>query len=387
VNFCGVFCFLPTMKSAFAATLITTAVASKCSGTADPSGPTCFEGTAGALGVTETVKVNLEEVNAGAGKVSFTGEGVEAFTCSHKDYTHNGLDLALGDVSDCLPDKVQISKLQYCSDSDEVDVSVKVSVVPLPIKAKLTRVACDGENFNSCKGSDDPVVSEPACYEGRGGALGLTENVKVTLNDFAGGAGSLDFSGDGIIGFTCSGKKITKSGQDVALEDSSDCLPHGVDVSSIKYCSDSDTIKITVRDKSVPLPVSAQLSRVACSADALEVAVTGACTADEQAALADPQVVGKKANDCGTSSYNILTGNFNHDKFNSCFSASAGISTTCSECYAATGEYGAKNCKADCLLGWCKSGCLSCTAPAQDTLATCTGFTAGTAEPCEEITV
>merc|ERR1711998_82267 len=90
------------------------------------------------------------------------------------------------------------------------------------------------------------------------------------------------------------------------------------------------------------------------------------------------------ANDCGTSSYNILTGNFDHDKFNTCFTAAMGISTACSECYAATGEYGAKNCKADCLLGWCKSGCLSCTAPAQDTLATCTGFTAGTADPCEE---
>jgi len=113
----------------------------------------------------------------------------------------------------------------------------------------------------------------------------------------------------------------------------------------------------------------------------------GACSADEQAALADPQVTGKKANDCGTSSYNVLTGNFNHDKFNTCFSASAGISTACSECYAATGEYGAKNCKADCLLGWCKSGCLSCTAPAQETLATCTGFTATAADPCEDVVV
>ena len=113
----------------------------------------------------------------------------------------------------------------------------------------------------------------------------------------------------------------------------------------------------------------------------------GACTSDEQTALADPQTVGEKANTCGTSSYNILTGNFNHDKFNSCFSASIGISTTCAECYAATGEYGAKSCKASCILGWCKSGCLSCTEPAQETLATCTGFTAGTAQPCESVAV
>merc|ERR1712071_155675 len=106
----------------------------------------------------------------------------------------------------------------------------------------------------------------------------------------------------------------------------------------------------------------------------------------EQGKLADPQTVGEKANTCGTSSFNILTGKFNHDKFNSCFTASIGISSQCSECYAATGEYGASNCKADCLLGWCKSGCLSCTEPAQETLAACTGFKAGTASPCEELT-
>merc|ERR1711881_460354 len=113
----------------------------------------------------------------------------------------------------------------------------------------------------------------------------------------------------------------------------------------------------------------------------------GACSADEQSALADPQVTGTKANECGTTAYNVITGKFDHDKFNSCFTASIGISSACSECYAATGEYGAKNCKADCLLGWCKSGCLTCTEPAQETLATCTGFTAAVADPCEELTV
>merc|ERR1712078_819231 len=113
--------------------------------------------------------------------------------------------------------------------------------------------------------------------------------------------------------------------------------------------------------------------------------VTGACSADEQAALADPATTGQKANDCGTKSFNVLTGNFNHDKFNECFTASAGISTGCSECYAVSGEYGAANCKADCLLGWCKSGCLECTKPAQADLATCTGFATPTADPCEEV--
>merc|ERR1712107_517312 len=81
--------------------------------------------------------------------------------------------------------------------------------------------------------------------------------------------------------------------------------------------------------------------------------------------------------------YNVLTGAFNHDKFNECFTGKVSISSTCSECYAQTGEYGAKNCKAACLLGWCKQGCLDCTKPAQD-LATCAGFATGTATPCLE---
>merc|ERR1711865_964513 len=97
---------------------------------------------------------------------------------------------------------------------------------------------------------------------------------------------------------------------------------------------------------------------------------------------------GDKSNKCGQGAYNILSGKFNHDKFNSCLSKSVGISTKCSECYAKTGEYGAAKCKKDCLLGWCKQGCLTCTAPAQKDLPACTGMANGTPKPCmDEITV
>merc|ERR1712054_755730 len=78
-----------------------------------------------------------------------------------------------------------------------------------------------------------------------------------------------------------------------------------------------------------------------------------------------------------------LTG-INHDKFNSCMKDEVGIDTACAECYAVTADYGFKNCKAACLLGWCKSGCLSCTQPAQDDLAGCAGFTPAKADPCLE---
>merc|ERR1712083_220511 len=76
----------------------------------------------------------------------------------------------------------------------------------------------------------------------------------------------------------------------------------------------------------------------------------------------------------------------NHDKFTSCVQSDLGISSGCSECYYTVADYGFKNCKAACLLGWCKSGCLMCTQPAQDSLSGCTGFAPPVAELCLEST-
>merc|ERR1712127_233778 len=117
----------------------------------------------------------------------------------------------------------------------------------------------------------------------------------------------------------------------------------------------------------------------------LESASTGACSSDDAKSISDPNTIGKKAGDCGKKSYNVLTGKFNHDKFNKCLTSSAGISSGCSECFAVSGEYGAKNCKAACILGWCKSGCLDCVKAAQPALDACTGSTSGSATPCLEV--
>merc|ERR1712066_1117231 len=111
---------------------------------------------------------------------------------------------------------------------------------------------------------------------------------------------------------------------------------------------------------------------------------TGACSAADQAALADAQTVGEKQDACGKKALG-LTG-IDHDKFTSCVQSDLGISAGCSECYYTVAQYGFKNCKAACLLGWCKSGCLSCTQPAQDALSGCTGFSPSVAEPCLEST-
>merc|ERR1711915_560787 len=98
----------------------------------------------------------------------------------------------------------------------------------------------------------------------------------------------------------------------------------------------------------------------------------------------DDNAFGDQSNKCGTSALS-LTG-INHDKFNSCLTGAVGISSACSECYAVTADYGFKNCKAACLLGWCKQGCLDCTAPAQVDLPACTGIPAGSPKPCMETT-
>jgi len=116
----------------------------------------------------------------------------------------------------------------------------------------------------------------------------------------------------------------------------------------------------------------------------IAVAAAGGCNNDEQAALADGNAVGEKQSVCAKSALGFS--GINHDKFTSCVKDALSIGDTCSECYYATAQYGFKNCKAACLLGWCKQGCLDCTKDAQVTLAACTGFSSGDATPCLENT-
>merc|ERR1712014_121377 len=73
-------------------------------------------------------------------------------------------------------------------------------------------------------------------------------------------------------------------------------------------------------------------------------------------------------------------------KFKECFKGKLAVSDDCSSCFADNGAYAAKNCKAACLLGWCKQGCLDCSTAAEPKAAldACTGYTSGTAEPCLE---
>jgi len=116
----------------------------------------------------------------------------------------------------------------------------------------------------SCTGTADPVITGDTCYSGSAGALGLTETVTVTIHDFADAKGHVDVIGSGIEAITCKGKGVTKSGQDLTA-DLDDCLPSAVAITGLKYCSDSDEIRVTVKDKSVPIPVSATLKKTDCA--------------------------------------------------------------------------------------------------------------------------
>merc|ERR1711998_817240 len=205
---------------------------------------------------------------SGAGHVDFSGEGVESFSCSGKTFTKSGQDITFSDSSDCLPDHVKVSDVKYCSNSDTMKITVKDDTVPLPISAMMSLVDCSAidDAEASCTGDADPVITSETCYQGEAGALGLTEIVTVKVKDFTSGAGHVDFTGEGIEAFACSGKNFTKSGQDITFSDASDCLPNHIEVSAVKYCSDSDTMQITVKDTEVPLPISAIASKVDCSA-------------------------------------------------------------------------------------------------------------------------
>merc|ERR1711959_151889 len=239
-----------------------------CSGTADPSAGTCYEGAAGALGLKETVKVNLKKYASGAGTLDLAGTGIKGFTCADHSFTKAGQDV----------------KTVSCAESNEID-------------------------FATCTGSSDPP-SDSTCYEGKAGALGLTEDVKVDVKSFASGKGTLDLSGSGIEAFTCKDHSFTKSGQEISV-DVSDCVPHAITVSDVKYCSDSDQIKVTVKDKTVPLPISAMLSKTTCakSSDSelasesptQELPPIASSPADDEFVQGGTLKLGWK--DCGDSSY------------------------------------------------------------------------------------
>merc|ERR1712072_366475 len=238
-----------------------------CSGSSDPTRG-CYEGTAGTFFAKETVKVSIQKFADGVGSMDLTGSGILGLTCSERSFTKSGQAVSV-DLSDCLPTGVSVPHVNYCSDSDTLGVTVKVDALGMSLPATLKKVSCATSNkidFATCTGSADPARG--TCYEGQGGAFGVTEDIKVDVKAFSNGKGIIDLSGSGVKGFTCKDHSFSKAGQEIAV-DVSDCTPAGIVVSDVKYCSDTESLKVTVKDKAMPfLPVSAMLNKVACAGSA-----------------------------------------------------------------------------------------------------------------------
>jgi ribosomal protein L24E len=292
----------------YLATAVSDVAAASCSGTDDPviSGPVCYHGKGGALGLTETVDVKINDFSSGAGHIEVVGAGIEGFTCSNKDFTKSGQEIAT-DLTDCQPSGISIPAIKYCSDQDSIKVTVRADAVPLPVSATLTKVDCASETaVASCSGTADPDVSEPVCYHGKGGALGLTENVDVKIDDLAAGAGHIEVSGSGIEDFTCTSKPFTKADQEITT-DLSDCQPDAISITHVKYCSDQDTIKVTVKANAVPIPVTATMQKVDCASRE----AVASCSGSDDPVVSEPMCYHGKGGALGlTETVDVKIGDF-----------------------------------------------------------------------------
>jgi len=139
---------------------------------------------------------------------------------------------------------------------------------------------------SACSGSKDPSGPYPLCYEGSAGALGLKEDVKVKISSFASGKGTMDLSGSGIETISCTGKSFTKSGQAITVA-VGDCDPD-IQLKSVLYCSDTDTISASVLDaKVIDLPLAFTLARTTTCSTADAGAASFAAQSTEGATLAN----------------------------------------------------------------------------------------------------
>jgi hypothetical protein len=121
-----------------------------------------------------------------------------------------------------------------------------------------------------CTGAGTLPGDGPFCYAAKIGMLGVTEKLSLRVTRTTGDTiekGQLDLVGSGISPFACRGIAITKNGQDVQVDQSalSKCLPRGVTLVSTTYCSDTDEVSVSVRDKNIPL--SGTISRAAGRVD------------------------------------------------------------------------------------------------------------------------
>ena len=85
------------------------------------------------------MNLKVNSFDSEAGSFDLTGSGLESISCLGKSFSKSGQDL-VADLSDCVS-LASISKLEYCSDQDQIVATIKDGFIST--NAVLTKVACD----------------------------------------------------------------------------------------------------------------------------------------------------------------------------------------------------------------------------------------------------
>merc|ERR1712166_449114 len=113
-------------------------------------GPLCYQVKVGMFGVTEAIDMRIAGSTESAGsaeetgKMDLAGSGISSFKCSGADQLKN-----------CLPRGITLKSADYCSNTDQVQITIKDSNIPSPaITATASRVKCDSSPDGNAEATD-----------------------------------------------------------------------------------------------------------------------------------------------------------------------------------------------------------------------------------------
>lgn len=140
-----------------------------------------------------------------------------------------------------------------------------------------------GQADKKCTGGATLPGNGPFCFHAKIGMLGVTEtlDLKVMRSSSEGSTetGAMDLIGSGVSPFSCKDVKISKNGQQVTADEAAlkKCLPRGVTVHEVMYCSDTNEVEVTISDSNIPVvgkKITEKAEAIKCQSDtpALEVA-------------------------------------------------------------------------------------------------------------------
>jgi hypothetical protein len=144
-----------------------------------------------------------------------------------------------------------------------VNVNVKIEAATT-VARSATAI---GASKPQCTGAGTLPGDGPFCYQAKIGMLGVTETLALRVvrskmestsavsPAFTVEKGTMDLIGSGVSPFKCTGVALTKNGQTVTPDMGalSHCLPRGVTLMSATYCSDTNAVQVSIKDKNIPV--------------------------------------------------------------------------------------------------------------------------------------